>query len=297
MLFASIDIGSNAVRLLFANVFENRKRASADKASLIRIPIRLGLDVFNDGLISQEKADNLVKTMQAFKLLLEVYQPLAYTACATAAMREASNSSEILSRVFNETGIEVRVIDGQEEAGIISALNSISINKQFGTTMYVDVGGGSTEISVMAGERFINSASFQIGTLRLLCGKTEQSEWNKMEDWLKPYQLKPGQINVVGSGGNINKLTKLYGSTANNTITLKELEYAYDHLGEMSMKERIETMGLRTDRADVIVPASDIFVKILKWSHQDYVIAPKIGLADGLVLQLFHEYAISELVG
>jgi exopolyphosphatase / guanosine-5'-triphosphate,3'-diphosphate pyrophosphatase len=297
MLFASIDIGSNAVRLLFANVFENRKRASADKASLIRIPIRLGLDVFNDGLISQEKADNLVKTMQAFKLLLEVYQPLAYTACATAAMREASNSSEILSRVFNETGIEVRVIDGQEEAGIISALNSISINKQFGTTMYVDVGGGSTEISVMAGERFINSASFQIGTLRLLCGKTEQSEWDKMEDWLKPYQLKPGQINVVGSGGNINKLTKLYGSTANNTITLKELEYAYDHLGKMSMKERIETMGLRPDRADVIVPASDIFVKILKWAHQDYVIAPKIGLADGLVLKLFNEYTLSEVVG
>jgi exopolyphosphatase / guanosine-5'-triphosphate,3'-diphosphate pyrophosphatase len=297
MLFASIDIGSNAVRLLFANVFENRKRASADKASLIRIPIRLGLDVFNNGSISDEKADNLIKTMQAFKLLLEVYQPLAYTACGTAALREASNSEKILKRVSQEAGIEVHVIDGQEEAGIISALNSISINKQFGTTMYVDVGGGSTEISVMAGERFINSASFQIGTLRLLCGKTEMSEWDKLEEWLNPYQLKTGQINVVGSGGNINKLTKLYGSTANNTITRKELEYAYDHLGKMSMKERIETMGLRPDRADVIVPASDIFVKILKWAHQDYVIAPKIGLADGLVLKLFNEYTLSEVVG
>jgi exopolyphosphatase / guanosine-5'-triphosphate,3'-diphosphate pyrophosphatase len=294
MLFASIDIGSNAVRLLFANVFENKNRASADKASLIRIPIRLGLDVFNDGRISKEKADNLVKTMEAFKLLLEVYQPLAFAACGTAAMREASNSREILDRVLNETGIEVRIINGQEEAGIISALNSISINKQFGTTMYVDVGGGSTEISVMAGERFINSSSFNIGTLRLLCDKVEQSEWNKMEDWLRPYQLKPGHINVVGSGGNINKLTKLYGSTTNNTVTLNELEYAYDHLGKMTMQERIETMGLRPDRADVIVPASDIFVRILKWAHQDYVIAPKIGLADGLVLQLFHEYSVSE---
>ncbi|MEI6749129.1 MAG: Ppx/GppA family phosphatase [Bacteroidales bacterium] len=297
MLFASIDIGSNAARLLFANVFENRKRASADKASLIRIPLRLGLDVFNEGFISEEKADNLVKTMQAFKLLLEVYQPQAYTACATAAMREATNSKEILERVLNEAGIIVRIIDGGEEAGIISALNSISINKQFGTTMYVDVGGGSTEISVMAGERFINSSSFNIGTLRLLCEKTEQSEWDKMQEWLKPYQLKPGQINVVGSGGNINKLTKLYGSTANNTITLKELEYAFDHLGKMSMQERIETMGLRPDRADVIVPASDIFVRILKWAHQDYVIAPKIGLADGLVLKLFNEYMLTEVVG
>jgi len=296
MLFASIDIGSNAVRLLFANVFENRNRASADKASLIRIPIRLGLDVFNEGRISDEKADNLVKTMQAFRLLLEVYQPLAYTACGTAAMREASNSEEILARVFNETGIKVRIIDGQEEAGIISALNSISINRQFGTTMYVDVGGGSTEISVMAGERFINSASFNIGTLRLLCGKVEQSEWDKMEEWLVPFQLKSGQINVVGSGGNINKLTKLYGSTINNTVTLKELEYAFDHLGKMNMQERIETMGLRPDRADVIVPASDIFVRILKWAHQDYVIAPKIGLADGLVLQLFNEYTMTEKV-
>jgi len=296
MLFASIDIGSNAVRLLFANVFENKKRASADKASLIRIPIRLGLDVFNDGRISDEKADNLVKTLQAFKLMLEVYNPVAFTACATAAMREASNSEQILARVYNETGMEVRIIDGQEEAGIISALNSISINKQFGTTMYVDVGGGSTEISVMAGERFINSASFSIGTLRLLCQKVDQSEWNKMEEWLKPYQLKPGQINVVGSGGNINKLTKLYGSTVNNTITLNELEYAFDHLGKMTMQERIETMGLRPDRADVIVPASDIFVRILKWAHQDYVIAPKIGLADGLVLRLFHEYTMAENV-
>jgi exopolyphosphatase / guanosine-5'-triphosphate,3'-diphosphate pyrophosphatase len=293
MLFASIDIGSNAVRLLFANVFENKNRESADKASLIRIPIRLGLDVFNDGRISDEKANNLVKTMNAFKLLLEVYKPLSFIACATSAMREASNSDEILKHVFDETGINVRVIDGQEEAGIISSLNRISINRQFGTTMYVDVGGGSTEISVMAGERFINSASFNIGTLRLLCQKVEESEWDKMEKWLKPFQLKQGQINVVGSGGNINKLTKLYGSTTNNTITLKELEYANKHLGMMSMMERIETMGLRPDRADVIVPASDIFVRILKWAHQDYVIAPKIGLADGLVLRLFNEYTLA----
>jgi exopolyphosphatase/guanosine-5'-triphosphate,3'-diphosphate pyrophosphatase len=234
--------------------------------------------------------------MKAFKLLLEVYKPAAFTACATAAMREASNSNEILARVRQESGIEVRVIDGEEEAGIISALNRISINKQFGTTMYVDVGGGSTEISVMAGERFINSASFRLGTLRILCNKVEQSEWDKMQEWLKPYQLKPGQINVVGSGGNINKLTKLYGSTTNNTITLKELEYANEHLGKMNLQERIETMGLRPDRADVIVPASDIFVHILKWAHQDYIIAPKIGLADGLVLQLFNEYSLSETV-
>ena len=231
MLFASIDIGSNAVRLLFANVFENRKRATADKASLIRIPIRLGMDVFELGKISDEKADNLIRTLQAFKLLIDVYKPLAYKACATAAMREASNSAEVLDRIQKETGMLVRVIDGQEEANVISALNGIAINKHMGTTMHVDVGGGSTEISVMVGDRFINSASFQIGTLRLLCNKVAESEWNAMQKWLKTYQLEPGQINVIGSGGNINKLTKLYGSTSNNIITQSQLEYAFKHLG------------------------------------------------------------------
>jgi exopolyphosphatase / guanosine-5'-triphosphate,3'-diphosphate pyrophosphatase len=294
MLFASIDIGSNAVRLLFANVFENRKRASADKASLIRIPIRLGMDVFEQGRISEEKADNLVRTMQAFKLLLDVYKPLAFTACATAAMREASNSAEVLDRVRKESGISIRVIDGQEEANVISALNGIAINKHLGTTMHVDVGGGSTEISVMVGDRFVNAASFQIGTLRLLCNKVAESEWNALQKWLKTYQLEPGQINIIGSGGNINKLTKLYGSTINNIITQDQLKYAFSHLGEMNLKERIETMGLRPDRADVIVPAAEIFINILKWSHQDFVTAPKIGLADGLVLQLYKEYAESK---
>jgi len=294
MLFASIDIGSNAVRLLFANVFENRKRATADKASLIRIPIRLGLDVFEQGRISDEKADNLVRTLQAFKLLLDVYKPVAFTACATAAMREASNSAEILARVEKESGIQIRVIDGQEEANVISALNGNVINKHLGTTMHVDVGGGSTEISVMIGDRFVNAASFRIGTLRLLCDKVDESEWNAMQKWLKTYQLEPGQINVVGSGGNINKLTKLYGSTTSNIITQDQLEYAFSHLGQMTMKERIETMGLRPDRADVIVPAADIFIRILKWSHQDFIVAPKIGLADGLVLQLFKKYSESK---
>ena len=291
MLFASIDIGSNAVRLLFANVFENRKRATADKASLIRIPIRLGMDVFELGKISDEKADNLIRTLQAFKLLIDVYKPLAYKACATAAMREASNSAEVLERIRKETGMDVRVIDGQEEANVISALNGIAINKHMGTTMHVDVGGGSTEISVMVGDRFINAASFQIGTLRLLCNKVAETEWTAMQKWLKTYQLEPGQINVIGSGGNINKLTKLYGSTTNNIITQTQLEYAFKHLGDMTIKERIETMGLRPDRADVIVPAAEIFINILKWSHQDFVVAPKIGLADGLVLQQYKEYS------
>ena len=293
MLFASIDIGSNAVRLLFANVFENRKRATADKASLIRIPIRLGMDVFEQGLISEEKAVNLIRTLQAFKLLIEVYKPVAFTACATAAMREASNSAEILARIQKESGIEVRLIDGQEEANVISALNGIAINKHLGTTMHVDVGGGSTEISVMVGDRFINAASFKIGTLRLLCNKVDQSEWDAMQKWLKTYQLEPGQINVVGSGGNINKLTKLYGSTSSNIITQDQLAYSFSHLGQMTIKERIETMGLRPDRADVIVPAAEIFINILKWSHQDFVVAPKIGLADGLVLQLYKQHAES----
>lgn len=289
MLFSSIDIGSNAVRLLFANVYEGKGGQVTEKASLIRIPIRLGMDVFNIGRISDQKADDLVKTMQAFKLLIDVYQPLGFKVAATSAMREASNNVEVMERVKRETGMQIGMIDGIEEANIISSLSNVFVNKNFTKTIYVDVGGGSTEISVLDGDRFVTSNSFKIGTIRLLAEKVDESEWEAMRKWLSQFKADFGRMNCIGSGGNINKITKLYGYPVNNIINSDQLQYAYKQLNSMTLEARIERMGLRPDRADVIVPAAKIFIRILKWTGINVIIAPKIGLADGLVLLQYNE--------
>lgn len=289
MLFSSIDIGSNAVRLLFANVYESKAGPVTEKASLIRIPIRLGMDVFNIGRISDQKADDLVKTMQAFKLLIDVYQPISYRVAATSAMREAANNVEVMERVKQEAGLEIGMIDGIEEANIISSLSNVFVNKNFSKTIYVDVGGGSTEISVLDGDRFMTSNSFRIGTIRLLADKVDETEWENMRKWLNQFKADFGRMNCIGSGGNINKITKLYGYPINNMINFDQLQYAYKQLNSLSLEARIERMGLRPDRADVIVPAARIFIKILKWTDINVIIAPKIGLADGLVLLQYKE--------
>jgi len=290
MLFSSIDIGSNAVRLLFANVYESKGGPVTEKASLIRIPIRLGMDVFNTGRISDQKADDLVKTMRAFKLLIDVYRPLGFRAAATSAMREASNNAEVMERVKQEAGVEIGMIDGIEEANIISSLSNVFVNKNFSKTIYVDVGGGSTEISVLDGDRFLMSNSFRIGTIRLLADKVDETEWEVMRKWLSQFKADFGRMNCIGSGGNINKLTKLYGYPINNMINFDQLQYAYKQLNSMPLEARIERMGLRPDRADVIVPAARIFIRILKWTGLSVIIAPKIGLADGLVLLQYKDF-------
>ena len=289
MLFSSIDIGSNAVRLLFANVYESKAGPVTEKASLIRIPIRLGMDVFNIGRISDQKADDLVNTMKAFKLLIDVYKPLGFRVAATSAMREAENNEEVMERVQHETGLEIGMIDGIEEANIISSLSNVFVNKNFSKTIYVDVGGGSTEISVLDGNRFMTSNSFRIGTIRLLADKVEESEWEAMRKWLNQFKADFGRMNCIGSGGNINKITKMYGYPINNMVNFDQLQYAYKQLNSMPLDLRIARLGLRPDRADVIVPAARIFIKILKWTDINIIIAPKIGLADGLVLLQYKE--------
>jgi len=296
MLFSSIDIGSNAIRLLFANVFESKGGPVTEKASLIRIPLRLGMDVFSTGMISDQKADDLVKTMRAFKLLIDVYQPLGYRVAATAAMREAGNNVEVMERVKRESGLEIGMIDGIEEANIISSLSNVFVNKNFTKTIYVDVGGGSTEISVLDGDRFITSNSFRIGTIRLLADKVEDTEWELMRRWLNQFRADFGRMNCIGSGGNINKITKMYGYPINNMINFDQLQYAYKQLNSMPMDVRIERMGMRPDRADVIVPAARIFIRILKWTGINVIVAPKIGLADGLVLLQYKEMKEKGLV-
>lgn len=290
MIFAAIDIGSNAVRLLFANAFEKEKRISVEKATLIRIPIRLGLDVYNKNRISKQRAEKLIKTLQAFGLLIDVYKPKNYVACATAAMREAENGQAIIKKIKQQTGISVKIIDGMEEAAIIRSTNDYVFPNTNKLNMYVDLGGGSTEISVLSAHELIDANSFKIGTLRLLSNKVLTSEWDKLKEWLMKFSGNFGNVNVIGSGGNINKIAKIYGSSDASDISLNQLVHAASHLESFTLRERIEVLGLRPDRADVIVPATEVFLFITRTINAEMIFVPKIGLADGLIYQMFQEH-------
>jgi exopolyphosphatase/guanosine-5'-triphosphate,3'-diphosphate pyrophosphatase len=290
MLFASIDIGSNAVRLFFANVYEVKGVPVAEKASLIRLPLRLGEDVFETGCISETRVENLMKTMHSFKLLMDVYQPLGYIAIATSAMREACNRNQIIDRIKKETGIDVKIIDGNEEATIVCATDNIKTGKKYSLTMYVDVGGGSTEISVLRNHVLIDSGSFQLGTIRMLGNKVEDEEWERLKDWLIKYKKDFGKIYFVGSGGNINKLSKLYSTQPDSSLSFPNLKQGYKKLCKMTLQQRIEEMGMRPDRADVIIPAAEIFLSIMKTTKADFVFVPRIGLSDGLIYMAYKNY-------
>ncbi|MBI9032938.1 MAG: Ppx/GppA family phosphatase [Bacteroidales bacterium] len=289
MVLAAIDIGSNAARLLIANAHQEHGHILVEKATLVRIPTRLGKDVYESGIISEKRADNFVKTLKAFKLLIDVYEPVEFTACATAAMREAKNGREILARVKKEAGLKVRLIDGMEEARIIRTTHRIQMLNDEKLTAYIDVGGGSTEISIMKKDQLIKAKSFKIGTLRLLNGKVKSSTWKDIKNWLKEFSPHFGEIKVIGSGGNINKINKLYGNPEDYNLSLKNLKFAHQHLSQYTIEERIENMGLRPDRADVILPAAEIFLYILKYIQAAGILVPKIGLADGLIHIMYEE--------
>lgn len=291
MIFAAIDIGSNAVRLLFANAFEKDQQIHVEKATLIRIPIRLGKDVYKNNTISKKRAGNLIKTLRAFSLLIDVYKPVAFDACATAAMREADNGQEILKRIYKETGMNIRIVNGLEEAEIIRSANGFSTAPGRSLSMYIDLGGGSTEISVLSDNKVIDARSFKIGTIRLTSKKVPKSEWEALEEWLKKFSGDFGNISVIGSGGNINKIAKLYGRAEDRILTFQQLEYAYKHLSSYTLHERIEEMGLRPDRADVIVPAAKVFLFITRIIKAQEILVPKIGLADGLIYRLYQKHA------
>lgn len=294
MIFAAIDIGSNAARLLFANVFNIEGKIIVDKATLIRIPTRLGKDVYSINKISKKRADNLIKTLKAYKLLIDVYKPLAFTACATAAMREAENGPKIIKQIKEKAGFDVRIIDGMEEANIIRQTHKTEFENPDLTTMYIDVGGGSTEISILRNEDLLDARSFKIGTLRVLSNKVTKEKWDEMKDWLMQYQNHFGKINVVGSGGNINKINKLYGDPVNYTLSYDNLKSAHQYLKSFTLLQRIEKLGLRPDRADVIVPAAEIFIFITNIIKVKSLLVPKIGMADGLIFQLYQEYISKE---
>ncbi len=295
MLFAAIDIGSNAVRLYFANIFEKKNLIVAEKASLIRIPVRLGEDVFDIGYISDEKRKNLIQTITAYKMLIDVYKPITYKACATAAMREASNKWEIIEEIKAKAGVDVNIIDGLEEARIVCATDVIESDCRYKYALYVDVGGGSTEISVVKNHKLVNSNSFRIGTIRMLLKKDEPTEWERMKSWLSYYGSKIENLICIGSGGNINKLAKIYGDYEERLLTYKNLLKAYQQIKETSIIDRIEKMGMRPDRADVIEPASEIFIAIMQAINAKTIYVPKIGLPDGLIHEMYNEEMIKAL--
>ncbi|MBN2237415.1 MAG: Ppx/GppA family phosphatase [Bacteroidales bacterium] len=292
MLYAAIDIGSNAVRLLFANVFESQGEIRIEKASLIRIPLQLGKDVFKSKKLSNARTKNFVNTMKAFKLLIDVYKPEDYIACATAAMREAENKDEILLKVKRETGIDIHLIDGTLEAKIIRSVNMSMLKQTENLTLLIDVGGGSTELSLEKGTTLIDSKSFQLGTIRLLNNQYKKEIWSEIFQWLDQHKTSFGEINCLGTGGNINKYAKLYGENDAKTLNYNAFLSGYKELRQYTSKERTEKYGFRPDRADVIVPAGKIYLEIMNHVQAQSIYVPRIGLVDGLVLGLYEKAKI-----
>ncbi|OBQ52562.1 exopolyphosphatase [Tamlana sp. s12] len=288
--YAAIDIGSNAVRLLISNIIEQKGRpVQFKKNSLVRVPIRLGADVFVKGKISKENTQRILDTMLAFKLLMKSHKVVKYKACATSAMRESSNGSQIVDLVLEQSGIKIDVIEGEEEAAIIAAtdLNKyIDPNK---TYLYVDVGGGSTEFTVIDQGKSIASRSFKIGTVRLLNDMVRNEAWQELREWIASNALEFDKISVIGSGGNINKIFKISGKAMGKPLSYFYMSSYYNTLQNYSYEERITELDLNQDRADVIIPAMRIYLSAMKWSGAKNIYVPKIGLADGVIKSIYYD--------
>jgi len=291
MRFAAIDIGSNAVRLLLCNVYDDGTEVIFKKAELVRMPIRLGEDVFRSGVISEEKKLALGKTMKAFRLLMDVFGAVASRACATAAMREAGNAREVIDHVRKISGIGIEVIDGKLEAEIIYSNHIAEHLDAHRSYLYIDVGGGSTELTLFSNGIISASQSFNIGSIRLLNKQVDRDDWNAMKDWIKSVrELNGREVMAIGSGGNINNLFKLAERKEGKALSLLKLMELYYYLREFSVEDRITRLGLNPDRADVIVPAAKIFITIMKEAGVEKIIVPQIGLSDGIVHLLYEAY-------
>ncbi len=291
MKFAAIDVGSNAVRLLFCNVFQKPDGENIfKKASLIRVPIRLGEDAFSNQYITKDKEDKLVNTMIAFKHLITVHDVISFRACATSAMREALNGDQIANRIYTESGIKLEIIDGKKEAEIIYSNHIAEHLSNKRPYLYIDVGGGSTELTMFDEGKIIDSISFNIGTIRILQNKISKSSWNEMKDWLVKVTNKYANIGGIGSGGNINKLVNLAKKKEERQISNAKLKEIYSQLSVYSLEERITILGLNPDRADVIIPATEIFLFVMKHANIDKIMVPQIGLSDGIIHLLYEDF-------
>jgi exopolyphosphatase/guanosine-5'-triphosphate,3'-diphosphate pyrophosphatase len=288
--YGAIDIGSNAIRLLISNVIvENNKEPQFKKASLVRVPVRLGEDAFVSGKISDENIARMKDAIEAFKLLMKIHGVQKYKACATSAMREAENGTIIVEKIFKETGIKIDIIGGKEEAEIISSTDLKELIQGDNSYLYVDVGGGSTEFTVFSRGKIITSKSFKMGTVRLLNNKKSVNKeiFHNVEKWIKTNTKDLKRLSLIGSGGNINKLFKMSGRSEGKPISFIYLNAQYQFLKKMSYQERISELSLNPDRADVIIPATKIYLSAMKWSGARKIYVPKIGLSDGIIKGLF----------
>lgn len=295
--YAAIDIGSNAVRLLISNIIEQDDEPVVfKKNSLVRVPIRLGADVFLKGEISEYNQERMIDTMKAFSLLIKSHGVVRYKACATSAMREANNSSSLSEKILKTCGINIDIIDGQEEAAIIAATDLNTFINPNRTYLYVDVGGGSTEFSIIHNGKKKQSKSFKIGTVRLLNDIVKKETWKDLERWIKDNTKHYYKIELIGSGGNINKIFKVSGKDIGKPLTYFYLTTYYKTLQNYSYEERITKLKLNQDRADVIIPATKIYLSAMKWSGAKHIYVPKIGLSDGIIKSMYYETVSSVIL-
>ncbi len=293
MKFAAIDIGSNAIRLLIEEVYLDGDKYHIEKVSLTRVPVRLGDDVFQHGFISEEKIRQLVKTMRAFWYLMDVHKIELFRACATSAMRETKNRKEVLSRIEKEANIRVNVLTGDEEADLIFKNYKAQNLNEKGNYLYIDVGGGSTELTLIKKGKRIKGQSFDLGTVRMLSAGVEKQTWEKAKKWIQTIFEKEDKVTAIGTGGNINTIFKIQGKKPAETLTYKDLQEQYAILKSYSVEQRITRLKLRPDRADVIVPACEIYLRLMDYAGIKEMLVPKIGLADGIILGIFNEWKSS----
>jgi len=293
---AAIDIGSNAARLLITDVISGPQDVpDFIKTVLVRVPLRLGFDVFDKGEISPAKVEKIVKTIKAYKLLLEVYEVKHLKACATSAMRDAVNAKEIIKKVKAETGIEIKVISGDQEASFIYE-NHVAENMTTEESyLYIDVGGGSTELTFFSDGKMVFKKSFNIGTIRLLKNQVEEATWDEMKEFIRSKTKGYHHVTAIGSGGNINKVFSISKRKDGKPLTLELLRDYYKEFSNLSVQQRISLHKLREDRADVIVPALLIYINIMRWAETEEIFVPKIGLADGLIHNLYEEVRLKDI--
>jgi len=287
---AAIDIGSNAARLLISEVtVDDKGAAKFNKIDLIRVPLRLGFDVFEKGEISNHRIDMISQTMKAYKHLLNIYEVKHLKACATSAMRDAKNGIAVIKKIKKETGIEIEIISGSDEAAFIYE-NHIAENlDKEHSYLYIDVGGGSTELTFFSNNKLVFKDSYNIGTIRLLKNKVSDDLWDEMKESIKLKTKGHKEVTAIGSGGNINKIFSLSKTKEGKPLSIELLRDYYKELSNVSLEDRINTYKLKEDRADVIVPALQIYINVMRWAGAIEIYVPRIGLADGLIQHLYEE--------
>jgi exopolyphosphatase / guanosine-5'-triphosphate,3'-diphosphate pyrophosphatase len=295
---AAIDIGSNAARLLIQDV-TMYKDGSLDytKINLVRVPLRLGFDVFETGIISQTKINELTETMMAFKHLLNVYQVVNFRVCATSAMRDAQNASSVVVHVQQQTGLSIEVISGNEEAQILYETHLAENFDSANAYLYIDVGGGSTELTLFNKMKIVAKKSFNIGTIRLLKDKVDDEVWEDLKTFVKSNSKSIVALQAIGSGGNINKIFTISKRKNGKPLSIETLKEFYKEMNALSVTERMHRYGFREDRADVIVPALEIYTAVMRWGNIDEIMVPQIGLADGLIKLLYRGLTFTSMKG